>query len=622
MARVAYVMLAHEDPHGAADHAELILAADPTAWVLIHYDGNAPDSDYSELRARVAGNGRALLLADRVRCGWGEFGLVQAPLIALREIARRKLQPDYVYLLSGACLPIRPLAELSRFLDENNGAEFIQVRDESWMLAGLRRERYEFFFPLSFKRQRRLFNGLVRAQRWLKVRRAPPDGLQPRFGSQWWCLSWVTCRAILAYLDGHPEVSRFFRLTWIPDESFFQTLVHRLADPGRIADKTLTLYQFSDKGKPIVFFDEHERWLRGQNFFFARKIAPDATELKRRLAEIATAPDRGAPFHEIGTATPFYAAAQWLAAERDRPGQMFRADQRLDAFPGPLSRNRKPYIVLFGPGPVTRVAAARLRREGASVLGRLFHRKRVGFGDYGEELPGLTVGDVAVRDFDPSLYLCRVLDRAPPLPVLEVSPVDALPGLRLTIQDPNCLFLACLPHPDIAGYPADWDAATWRLFLALGVLDQDSGWPPQFSRTWIEQIEGLGDDRLWPYELHRIVGPHLGSEVARLMEENIVGAGRRANILVLPWGAGAAGRDTLPAETRRARSRWRDGPLLPPGALEGAALAVADLEIADLELAGPSALKDLLLGTLRTPPAMRPAARGQPDVVPFPGKRP
>ena len=45
-------------------------------------------------------------------------------------------------------------------------------------------------------------------------------------GSQWWCLTRATLRAILRDPD-RPALARYFRGVWIPDESYFQTLARR-----------------------------------------------------------------------------------------------------------------------------------------------------------------------------------------------------------------------------------------------------------------------------------------------------------------------------------------------------------------------------------------------------------
>jgi hypothetical protein len=140
----------------------------------------------------------------------------------------------------------------------------------------------------------------VSLQRRLGVRRRMPLGLEPRFGSQWWCLTWETCRRMLDFLGEHPEAARFFRSTWIPDESFFQTLVWRLAPRERIAGRTLTFYRFDERGKPAVFSDGDQGWLTGQDAFFARKIAPGSAGLEEALSRIAREPDRARSLAGLG----------------------------------------------------------------------------------------------------------------------------------------------------------------------------------------------------------------------------------------------------------------------------------------------------------------------------------
>ena len=82
---------------------------------------------------------------------------------------------------------------------------------------------------------------------------------------------------------------RFFRTTWIPDETFFQTLVRHLVPEREIEGRTLTFLMFSDYGMPITFYNDHYTLLLGQDFLFARKISPDATELRARLGALYAA---------------------------------------------------------------------------------------------------------------------------------------------------------------------------------------------------------------------------------------------------------------------------------------------------------------------------------------------
>mgnify|MGYP007055443523 FL=1 len=76
---------------------------------------------------------------------------------------------------------------------------------------------------------------------------------------------------------------RFFKTTWIPDETFFQTLVRHLVPEDEIQTRTPTFLMFTDYGLPVTFYNDHYDLLLSQDYIFARKISPEAKELKRRL---------------------------------------------------------------------------------------------------------------------------------------------------------------------------------------------------------------------------------------------------------------------------------------------------------------------------------------------------
>ncbi len=88
---------------------------------------------------------------------------------------------------------------------------------------------------------------------------------------------------------------RFFRTTWIPDETFFQTLVRHLVPGTEIDTRTLTFLMFTDYGMPVTFYNDHYDLLLSQDFLFARKISAEATELKNRLGALYAAEDARVP---------------------------------------------------------------------------------------------------------------------------------------------------------------------------------------------------------------------------------------------------------------------------------------------------------------------------------------
>jgi hypothetical protein len=105
-------------------------------------------------------------------------------------------------------------------------------------------------------------------------------------GSQWWCLRRRTIEAILEFCRQRRDVVRFFSTTWIPDETFFQTLVRHLVPEREIENRTLTFKMFSDYGMPVAFYNDQYDLLVSQDYLFARKISPEADLLKERLGQL------------------------------------------------------------------------------------------------------------------------------------------------------------------------------------------------------------------------------------------------------------------------------------------------------------------------------------------------
>lgn len=79
---------------------------------------------------------------------------------------------------------------------------------------------------------------------------------------------------------------RFFRTTWIPDETYFQTIIGHLIPTVEIESRTLTFLVFSDYGIPATFYNDHYDFLVAQDFLFARKISPGAADLKEQLGQL------------------------------------------------------------------------------------------------------------------------------------------------------------------------------------------------------------------------------------------------------------------------------------------------------------------------------------------------
>jgi hypothetical protein len=188
-------------------------------------------------------------------------------------------------MLSGDCMAIKPAEYVRAFLDDHD-KDFIEGFDffeSDWIKTGMKEDRLHYRHFFNERKHKRLFYLSLDLQRRLGLAREVPSDMQIMIGSQWWCLRRQTVEAIMDFLARRPDVSRFFSTTWIPDETFFQTIVHHLIPQNEIEARTLTFLMFTDYGMPVTFYNDHYDLLLSQDFLFARKISPQATDLKRRL---------------------------------------------------------------------------------------------------------------------------------------------------------------------------------------------------------------------------------------------------------------------------------------------------------------------------------------------------
>ena len=87
MAKVAYILLCHKDPAGIIRQAEGLTAAGD--FVVIHFDARAKAEDYDALCKALSRNANVAFVKCRIKCGWGEWSLVQATLNAIDTGLRR-----------------------------------------------------------------------------------------------------------------------------------------------------------------------------------------------------------------------------------------------------------------------------------------------------------------------------------------------------------------------------------------------------------------------------------------------------------------------------------------------------------------------------------------------------
>ncbi|OWU86036.1 glycosyl transferase [Oceanicola sp. 22II-s10i] len=376
MASIAFILLCHKDPDGIIQQAERLTAVGD--YMAIHFDARANPADYQKIRTALDDNPRVTFAKKRIKCGWGEWSLVQATLNAIEAAVDAFPRATHFYMLSGDCMAVKSAEFAHDYLDAHD-CDFIESFDyfeSDWIKTGFKEERLIYRHWFNERTHKAWFYRSFELQKRLGLTREVPEDLQIMIGSQWWCLRRRTIEWVLDFCRTRRDVIRFFRTTWIPDETFFQTIVRHLIPASEIQSRTLTFLMFTDYGMPVTFYNDHYNLLLSQDFLFARKISPEAKELRRRLGQLYAA--KGVSFDVSNEGRNLF---RFLTGQ-GRIGQRFAT--RFWEAESSLGRERELMIVICKKWHVAKRLLERIRQEtNLPAIDYLFHEEGTPLPDLG-----------------------------------------------------------------------------------------------------------------------------------------------------------------------------------------------------------------------------------------------
>ncbi len=400
--------------------------------IALHVDAKVSDADYNEFYQSLS-QLTAVKFAPRIHCEWGRFSLVQAQLSTAETLLKTFNDISHVMLISGSCLPNRPLSELTDFLARHPETDFIEsvaVGGMNWIKGGLEAERFSLYFPLSFIKHRRRFDALVWLQRKLKLRRKLPKGLAPHIGSQWWALTRATLEAIIDD-PARPDYDAFFKLSWIPDESYFQSLARKHS--RNIKSRSLTYARFDFRGKPMMFYDDHARFIEHLDSFFVRKVWHGAEQLYASLLDSNRSPEPRNPDMAVAfQASIDRAESRWLKG-REGLFMQGRAPRLIDL------NTATTYTVLSGFDRVFSGLAPWLQQQTGIILHEdIWSKDKAKFARAGELLKRNMASSRRIRDNNAEGFLLNFIwNHADDDPIFNFNPNTSPSLAKFIAKDKN-----------------------------------------------------------------------------------------------------------------------------------------------------------------------------------------
>jgi hypothetical protein len=224
---VAFLVLAHRGPAQLGRLAERLRG--PGTSVHVHIDRRTDDALAAEMAAALPRDPRVRLL-PRVRSAWSSWGPVRATLGGLARILDSHDPPEHVVLLSGQDYPLRPASELVAFFAGQRGRSFVP----SWPMPSRLYDRDGGMYRLRY-----WHTPVGRRRAWIPIPRRYPRGLRPYGGSAFMALDRDSAREVLAFSAERPDVVRFHRHIWAPDEHFIHTVLHNSRRRDAVVSESL-----------------------------------------------------------------------------------------------------------------------------------------------------------------------------------------------------------------------------------------------------------------------------------------------------------------------------------------------------------------------------------------------
>ena len=263
---IAYLIRAHHRPQQLARLVDRLRT--PNARFFVHISARTSEDTYAAMRAAL-GDSADIRWLPRVPTYYGGHSLVRATLVGVDAIVREQPMPGHAVLLSGQDYPLRPAAEIERYLAEQPGVTFMEhfglPTSDHWPgeNGGLDRIRGYYLERFSYR---------TRLLRVPFVRRRFPAGLTPYGGSAWWALAADALVELDRFVKANPSVLDFFRHVKMPDEILVQSVLmsSRLADS--VVNEQIHLVEWPEGAHPATFTAADLERLLDSGKLFARKF--------------------------------------------------------------------------------------------------------------------------------------------------------------------------------------------------------------------------------------------------------------------------------------------------------------------------------------------------------------
>ena len=216
----------------------------------------------------------------KYKINWAGFNMLKAILFLLKKAVVDE-ENRYFHLLSGQDYPIKPVAGFIKFMEKNNGKEFLEYHTlpySGWDNGTYSRYEYFFFHDLFNYRKEKGYRWILKAlnfqMKW-KIRRKIPDHFETIYGGCcWFTLSRDCIRYVLEYTHKQPAFYRRLKYTFAPEETYLHSVILNSPFKDHVVKMSLRYvdWRYRNGNYPANLDESDFESLCATDAFFARKF--------------------------------------------------------------------------------------------------------------------------------------------------------------------------------------------------------------------------------------------------------------------------------------------------------------------------------------------------------------
>lgn len=252
---IGFVVLSHEQPSQIIRLLETLNQLFDEPPICVHHDQSKSSLDTQQFESRATH-----VVEDHAATEWGGFSLVDGTISALKLMQERTGLPNWTFVISGACYPVKPSSCFFNHLETTPHDAHIN---------------HELIEPSNIKRPWHQ----VCCDRYLNSGDNPFITLFPCYaGSQWFHANRKSIEYLIRFHDRNPLLKQYYvnlerqRGLIVPDESYYQTILANNFSLSLSQDIKHFVDWSGPGGRPKALNHDDLEILRASECLFARKF--------------------------------------------------------------------------------------------------------------------------------------------------------------------------------------------------------------------------------------------------------------------------------------------------------------------------------------------------------------